>query len=75
MGNEGSSNNRRRGDLAAQASAEIVAGQAQFAGMRRHALALVQHVLDRVRSGKCLRAEQQESQQEMGEVLFHDGAV
>jgi hypothetical protein len=30
-------------------------------------------VLDRVRCGKSLHAEQQEGQQEMGEMLFHDG--
>lgn len=75
MGDEGSNNDRRRGDLAAQAGAEIVTGQAQLTGMCRQPLALVQHMLDRVRGGKSLRAEQQESQQEMGEVLFHDGAV
>jgi hypothetical protein len=75
MGNEGCSDSGRRGDLAAQAGAEIVARNTQFAGMRRLPLALVQHMLDRVRRGKCLRAEQQESQQEMGKVLFHDGAV
>ena len=75
MGDEGGSDDHRNGDLAAQAGAQIVTGDAQFADMRRQALALVQRVLDRMRRGKCLRAEQQEGQQEVSEMLFHDGAV
>lgn len=49
MRNVGGRNDRRGGNLAAEAGAKIVAGDAQLAGMRGQALALVQNVLDRVR--------------------------
>ena len=72
MRNVGNRNNRRRSHLASNASTEIVAGKTELAGMGRQALALLQRVFDRVRCEKCLRAEQTEGQQEVGEVLFHD---
>lgn len=49
-----------------------MSGKTQLADMRRQAPAFFQRVLDRMRCGKCLRAEQEGRQQEMAEVFFHD---
>ena len=48
-----------------------MSGQAKFASVNGNTLALLQRVLDRMRYGKSLRAEQEESQQEVSQVLFH----
>lgn len=63
-------NNRRHSDLAGQTGAQIMRGQTQLARMCGQTLTRIQRMLDRVRCGECLRAEQQDSQQQMGKVFF-----
>ena len=46
---------------------QIMPGKTKLADMGGQPLAFFQRVLDRMRCGKCLRTEQQESQQEMKE--------
>ena len=75
MKNVGCRSDRRHGHLAGNAGAEIMAGKTELADMNRKTLAFIQRVLDRVRCGKCLRAEQKEGQQEVGQMLFHSNAV
>src|SRR5690606_26528387 len=72
MRNPGRGNDERRLSLATEAGAEIVAGKTQLAHMRGQTLALIRRVLERMRCGKGLRAEQQESQQQVGKVFLHD---
>ena len=71
MRNPGGGQDHRCGDLAAERSAQVVTGDAQFTDVRGQPLTLFRRVLDRMRHGKGLRAEQQESQQEVGQGFLH----